>query len=137
MKILDPGNNGDDKSQFYKKDHNSVIVHRIKNILLVTGYDDLVLQQDKFTFYNDAISKMGFDGATMIYLIFMKTYPSTLVGLDSVLKKLETTKLGDHPNCVDTMFTILEGNYKNLCENGHPPEHFCHLVLDALSTGPN
>ena len=65
---------------------------------------------------NYAIGEMEFDGATMVYLIFMKTYPSTVVGLDSVLKKLETTKLGYHSNCVDTMLTIMEGNYKNLRE---------------------
>ena len=134
---LNPGNNSDDKSQFYKKVHSSVVAHLIKKILSVTGYDDLFIQQEKFAFYNDAIGKMEFDGATMIYLIFMKTDPSTIVGLDSVLKKLETTKLGDHSNCVDMMLTIMEGHYDNLRENGRPPEHFRHLVLNALSTGPN
>ena len=80
---------------------------------------------------------MEFDGATMIYFIFMKTDSSTAVGLDYVLKNLETTKLVDHSNCVDMMLTIMEGHYKNLRENGRPPDHFGHLVLDALSTGPN
>ena len=80
---------------------------------------------------------MEIDGATMIYHIFMKTDPSTVVRIDSVLKKLETTKLGYHSNCVNTMLTIMKGHYKNLCVNGHPPEHFRRLVLDALSTGPN
>ena len=80
---------------------------------------------------------MEFDGATMIYLIFMKTDPRTVVGLDYVLKKLNATKLGDHLNFVDTMLTIMEGHYKNLRENGRSPEHFHHLVLDVLSTGPN
>ena len=109
----------------------------IKNILLVTGYNDLLLQQDKFAFYNDAIGKMEFDGATIIYIIFMNTDPSTVVGLDSILKKLETTKLGDHLNCVNTMLIIMEGHYKNLRENGRPPEHLHCLVLNALSTGYN
>ena len=63
--------------------------------------------------------------------------PSTVVGLDSVLQKLKTTKLGDHSNCVGTVLTIMEGHYKNLRENGRTPEHFCRLVLNALSTGPN
>ena len=67
----------------------------------------------------------------------MKTDHSTVVGIDSVLKNLETTKLGDHSNCVKTMLTIMKGNCKNLRENGRPPEHFCCLVLDALSTRPN
>ena len=67
----------------------------------------------------------------------MKTDPSTVIGINPVLKKLETTKIGDHSNCVNTMLTIMKGHYKNLCVNGRPPEHFRRLVLDALSTGPN
>ena len=39
---------------------------------------------------------MELHGSTMIYLIFKKTDPSTVVGLDSILKNLETTKLGYH-----------------------------------------
>ena len=35
------------------------------------------------------------------------------------------------------MLNIMEGHYKNLRENGQPPEHFRRLVIDALSTGPN
>ena len=67
----------------------------------------------------------------------MKTDPSKVVGLDSVLKNLETTKFVDHLNCVDAMIAIMEGHYKNLRENDRPPEHFRRLMLDALSTGPN
>ena len=58
MKTLDPSNKGDEKIQFYKKFHSSVITHLIKNILSVTGYDDLLLQQEKFAFYNNAIGEM-------------------------------------------------------------------------------
>ena len=71
MKTLNPGNNGNEKSQFYKKFHSSVVAHLIKNILSVTGYDDFLLQQDKFAFYNDAVGEMGFDGATMIYILYL------------------------------------------------------------------
>ena len=88
MRNLGPGNNSDDKIQFYKKVHSRVVAHLIKNILSVTGYDSLLLQQDKFSFYSDAIGEMEFDGATMIYLIFMKTDPGTVVGIDSVLNNI-------------------------------------------------
>ena len=137
IKTINPGNNSDYKRQFYKKVHSSVVAHLINSILLVTGYEDLLLQQDKFSFYNNAIGDMEFDGANMIYLIFMKTDPSTVVGFDYVLKNLDTTNIGDHPNCVNTMLTIMEGHYKNLHENRRPPEHFRRLVLETLSTGPN
>ena len=110
MKILDPGNNRDAKRQFYKKSHSSVVTDAIQASPVVIGYNNLLIQQETIAFYNDAIDKMEFDGATMIYLIFMKMDHSTVVGLDSVLNKLETTKLGDHSNCVDPMLTIMEGN---------------------------
>ena len=137
MKTLDPGNNSGEKRHFYKRFHSSVVMHLIKKILLVTGYNDLLFQQEKFAFYNNAIGDMEFDGANMIYLIFMKTDPSTVVGFDYVLKNLDTTNIGDHPNCVNTILTIMEGHYKNLHENRRPPEHFRGLVLETLSTGPN
>ena len=123
--------------QLYKKLHSSSVTHLIKNILSFTGYNDLILQQAKFVFYNDPICDMVFDVVTMIYFFFMRTDPSTVVGLDSVLKNIGTAKLGDHSNSFNTMLTIMEGHYKNLRENGRPPDHFGHLVLDALSTGPN
>ena len=65
---------------------------------MVTGYNDLFLQQEKIAFYNDVIVEMEFNGATMIYFIFMKTDPSTVIGINPVLKKLETNNLGDHLN---------------------------------------
>ena len=43
MKTLNPSKNRDEKRQFYKKVHSSVVVHLIKNILLFTRYDDLLL----------------------------------------------------------------------------------------------
>ena len=46
MKNLDPGNNSDDKRHFYKKVHSSVVARLIKNILLVTGYNDLLIQKE-------------------------------------------------------------------------------------------
>ena len=97
----------------------------------------MLLQEEKFVIYNDAIGEMKFDCATMIYLFFMKTDPNTVVGLDSFLKKLDTTNIGDHSNCVDTLLTIMEGHCKNFCENGRPPENSRRIVIDTLSTGPN
>ena len=125
------------KCSFTKKVHSSVVAHMIKNIISVTGYDNLPPQQEKIEFYYDAIGEMEFDSATMIYLIFMKTNPSAVVGLDSVLKNLETTKLEDHSNCVNTMLIIMEGHYKNIRKNSRTPEHFRRLMLNALCTGPN
>ena len=73
----------------------------------------------------------------MMFLLFQKTDPSTIVGLDSILKQIENAKLGNHANDVDAMLTSIEGLYKILRDNHRAPENFRRLILDALATGPN
>ena len=73
----------------------------------------------------------------MMFLLFQKTDPSIIVGLDSVLKQIESAKLGKHTNYVDAMLTAIEGLYKILRDNHRAPEDFRRLILDALATGPN
>ena len=136
MRALDPGNNEDDKKQFYTKVHSQVVSQIIKNGLSNMGYNDLLLQADKFAFHG-ADGEVKYDGATMLFLIFQKIDPSTVVGLDAVLTKLERAKLGDHSNDVDTMLQMMENHYRTLKENGRAPENYRRLLLDALATGPN
>ena len=81
-------------------------------------------------------SKIEFDGLTMMFLIFQKTQPSTIVGLNSFLKKLKTCKTGDHSNDINKMLTFMESNYEVLCKHNKAPEHY-RLLLNALCTGPN
>ena len=136
MRALDPGNNADDKKQFYTKVHSQVVSQIIKNGLSNMGYNDLLLQADKFSFHGPD-GEVEYDGATMMFLIFQKIDPSTVVGLDAVLNKLERGKLGDHSNDVDVMLQMMENHYRTLKENGRAPENYRRLLLDALATGPN
>ena len=73
----------------------------------------------------------------MTFLLFQKTDPSTMLGLDSILKQIENSKLGNHANDVDAMLTAIEGIYKILRDNHRAPENFRRLIIDALATGPN
>ena len=73
----------------------------------------------------------------MMFLLFQKKYPSTIVGLDSIIKQIENAKLGKRDNDVDAMLTAIEGLYKILRENHRAPENLRRLILDALATGPN
>ena len=137
MSTIDPGNNDAHKSKFYSRVHSSVVAAIIKNGLSVTGYDDLLLQKEQFSFHNAATGEMEYDGPTMLFLIFEKVDPSTVVGLDSILKKIENAKLGDFSNNVDGMLTMIESNYKILKENKKAPDSYRRLLLEALVTGPN
>ena len=136
MRALDPGNNADDKKQFYTKVHSQVVSQIIKNGLSNMGYNDLLLQAEKFSFHGTD-GEVEYDGSTMLFLIFQKINPITVVGLDAVLTKLERAKLGDHSNDVDTMLQMMENLHKTLKENRRPPENYRRLLLDALTTGPN
>ena len=73
----------------------------------------------------------------MMFLLFHKTDPSTIVGLDLILKQIENAKLGKHANDVDAVLTSIEGLYKILCDSHRAPENFRCIILDALATGPN
>ena len=81
--------------------------------------------------------EIEFDGPTMMFLIFQKTQPSTIVGLDSFLKRLENCKAGDHSNDINKILTFIESNYKILCEHNKAPANYRRLLLDAIHTGPS
>ena len=97
MRTLDPGNYADDKKHFFLRVHCNVVAHIIKNGLSVQGYSDILLKKDKFAFYNTATGEGEYDGPTMIFLLFQKTDPSKIVGLDSILKPIEILSLAITP----------------------------------------
>ena len=73
----------------------------------------------------------------MLFLIFEKVDPSTVVGLDSILKKTENAKLCDYSNNMDSMRTMIKSNFKILKENKKASDSYRRLLLEALVTGPN
>ena len=76
-------------------------------------------------------------GATMLYLIYDRVDPTTEVGMDVHLKKLERCKMGDHDNDVAIMLRYMEEHCQTLRHNGKEPSNYRRLLLDALLTGPN
>ena len=126
-----------DKPIFYSQVECSVINMIIKNGISSSGYGDLLLQKDKFAFQDNATGQLKLDGPTMVFLIFQKIDPNTVVGMDSVLKRMENVKLGDFSNDVDQMLSEMETSYRILQDNNRPPENYRRLLLDALITGPN
>ena len=136
-RALAPGTVEDDKKTFYLRVHSQVVATVIKNGLTPVGFQDLMLQKSKFSFKNPTTGEIEFDGPTMMFLIFQKTQPSTIVGLDSYLKRLENCKASDHSNDIDKMLTYMESNYEVLHEHKKAPDNYRRLLLDALRTGPN
>ena len=136
LRELDPAAVADDKKTFYKRVNVNVVTRIIKNGLSTTGWNDLMLQKDKFTFVH-ADGSIEYDGGIMAFLIYQKIEPSTTVGLDSLVEDLQKAKLGNYSNDVDKMLTDMEAKFKILNLNGQAPLNYRKLLLDSLSTGPN
>ena len=136
-RTLAPATDDVDKPIFYSQVECSVINMIIKNGISASGYSDLLLKKDQFAFHDDATGQLKYDGPTMVFLMFQKIDPNTVVGMDSVLKRMEGAKLGDFANDVDRMLSTMEGWYRILQDNQRPPENYRRLLLDALITGPN
>ena len=74
-----------------------------------------------------------------LWFIFFyeNTDPTTEVGMDSILKVFETSRMSDFANNADLLLKSMEKNFNVLKENGQEPKNYCRLLLDALVTGPN
>lgn len=109
----------------------------IENGLSHQGFEDLLLQREKFTFRNSTTGEIELDRPIMLYLIYNKIDPDTIVGLDAIEDDLENMKLSNYGNNVDTMLTDMAAKYKILKDNRRAPRKYRKLLLDALATGQN
>ena len=116
--------------------NNNIVVKTIENMLSVDGMDDLLVDKDLFTYINTE-GQVERHGATMLYLIYERVDPTTEVGMDVRLKKLERCKMGDHDNDIVVMLRFMKENCQILRPNGKEHSNYRRLLLDALLTGPN
>ena len=134
---LDPANSDPDKTLFYERVHSAVVAEIVKNGLTPSGWEDLMLYKDDFSFLDNITGELLYDGPTMIKIIFDKIDPDTLVGMESMKTQLETAKLSNFNNDVAAMLTKMESIKKTLKDNGHDPESYRRYIYNALLTAPN
>ena len=102
-----------DKKSFYTQVDSSAIAAIIKNGLSPSGYADLLLNKDKFSFHDTATGQLKYDGPTMVFLMFQKIDPNTVVGMDP-----------DCPGGSGTIVPLLTAIYRCRCNSlstWHPP----------------
>mmetsp|Transcript_16553 Transcript_16553/g.33761 ORF Transcript_16553/g.33761 Transcript_16553/m.33761 type:complete len:231 (-) Transcript_16553:277-969(-) len=87
-RTLDPANNNDDKATFYDRVNASVLAKAIENLLTPLGYQDLLLNKEKFSFTDATTGEIHFDGPTMVKIIVSQIEPDTIVGMDSLKAQL-------------------------------------------------
>ena len=134
--ILDPANVPAHKDSFYKIVHNNGAVKIIENSLTVNGFDFLLEHKLLFSYVNEN-GNVEYHAATMINIIYENTNPTTGVGVDSVLKGSENTKMSDFVNTANFILKYMEKKFNILKDNGQEPKNHRFLLLDALVTGPN
>ena len=109
----------------------------VENLLTTAFYEELMLSKDEFTFLNPTTKEVELDGAAMMYLIFAKVDPDTIVGLDAVEDSLKAIKLSNFGNNVGKLLTAMEAKYKILKDNRRPPQNYSKILLEALISGQN
>ena len=104
---LNPTTDLEDRARFHWQVNNNIVVKTIENMLSVNGMDDLLADKELFTYVN-AESQAERHRATMICLNHSRVDPTTEVGIDVHLKKLERYKMGDRNNDVAVMLCFME-----------------------------
>ena len=133
---LYPATDLEDRARSHRQVNKNILVKTIENMLSVDGMDDLLVDKNLFTYVN-ADGQVGRHGGTMLYLVYERLDPTTTVGMDVHLKKLEKYKMGDHNNDVASMLRFMEEHCQILRHNGKELSNYRRLLLDALLTGPN
>ena len=89
---LDPENNNADEAIFYTRVHANVVVEIVKNFLKLNGWDDMMLQQDKFAFTGIAGMK-SYDGPTLLKVLLGEIEPTASVNVKLHHQAIDGAKL--------------------------------------------
>lgn len=136
--VLDPANNDAHKAIFYDRVNGNVVVELIKNTLTPGGWDDLMLQELKFSFQGVNGIK-SYDGPTMLKVVLEEIDPTASVNIEMHRQAIEGAKLHQYKNNVVEMLKDIEKHYQAIVENGHAydSDTYRRHLLSALRTGPN
>ncbi len=122
IRELDPENNDDDKLVFYNRVHGNVVSTLVQNMMTTTAWDELTLHKERFSFKDLTTGEWSIDGPCLVKTMLMKIDPDTMVGLESLRKKLETARLHQFKNNIPDMLNFMETTYKEIRNNGKTHE---------------
>ena len=118
--------------------HANVVLEIIKNTLTPAAWDDIMLQQSKFSFVN-ADGTKDFDGPTLMKVLLEEIDPSSSINIELHRQSIENAKLQDFKGNISEMLKSMEHHYQVIMENGHTynRETYRRHILSALLTGTN
>ena len=135
---LDPANNNVDKAILYTRIHEDVVLEIVKNFLTPNGWDNLMLQQQKFAF-TDITGIKSNDGPTLLKVLLEEIDPPASVDVELHCQAIEGTKLQEHKGNVLKMYKSIERHFQAIAKNGHAydAKTYRRHILDVLLSGPN
>ena len=135
---LTPATVDDDKKKFFSRVHGNVVVEIIKNCLTPSGWDDLMLEKDKFTFVTSTGSE-SYDGPVMLKVLFENIDPTSSVNIELHRQAIEGAKLHDFKGNVVEMLKSIEKHHQSIVGNGHSydADTYRRHLLSALLSGSN
>ena len=99
---MDPANNKADKARFYTRVHVNVVVEIVKNFLTPNVWDDMMLQQHKFTL-TDITGTKSHDGPTLLKVLLGEIDPTASVNVELHRQAIEGAKIQEHKGNVIEM----------------------------------
>ena len=132
---LEPDKNNADEAKFYTRVHANVVMEIVKNLLTPNVWDDLMLQQHKFSF-TDITGMKIYKGPTMLKVLLGDIETRASVNVELHHQAIEGAKLQDYKGNVIEMCKSIERNFQAIVENGHAynyETYSCH-VLDAVDS---
>ena len=137
-RTLDPANVAADKATFYDRVNANVVVEIVKNTLTPGGWDDLMLQEDKFLFIS-AEGVKSFDGPSLLKVVLEEIDPTSSVNIEMHRQSIEGAKLHVYKGNVVEMLKAIEKHYQAIVENGHAydADTYRRHLMTALQTGSN
>ena len=137
VEAIDPGQVNADRETFYQRTRSKMIANRILGSLTSKAIKMLMLEKDKFQWYDDTTGNYETDGPTLLFIIFSKVNPSTRVGVSSFKKNIEKANLAKHKNNLELMLTDMKQNYSKIVELGKTHEDYVMHLFDAMLTSKN
>jgi hypothetical protein len=136
MFAIDPANDPDDKTIFYKRVRANIIGLRIIKSLNKTSLASLKLKESKYLWISDTGEEF-YDGPTMLQICVEKVNPNTRVGVADLKETLRNVKLANFSHNVRDMTDQMTSVYDDIIQRGFTHEDFILDIFRALLSGKN
>jgi hypothetical protein len=114
---------------------SEMIAKRIENSIAPSSWKTLMLRKKDFTWINTTTGEVHFDGATLLFILFLTINPSTRVGVSGLKQLISKATLAAFGHNVIDMLNDMASNYARILElGGSHEDYLLHLFAALLTT---